>query len=115
MPWLILVLAGCLEVVWAVGLKHSHGLTRLGPSALTLVALFGSFGMLALALRSIPLGTAYAIWTGIGAVGAFIAGVLFFDERVSLVRVGAVLLIVVGLFLLKVTASDPAGPGGTGG
>ena len=105
MSWLFLLAAGALEIVWAYALKQSSGFTRLIPSVVTLIAMIGSFGLLALAMRTLPLGTAYTIWTGIGAVGAFVVGVLVLGEAVSPMRVGAAGLIVVGLVLMKVSSS----------
>jgi len=102
MAWLILILAGILEIVWAYTMKLSHGFTRLGPSTITLVAMFASFGLLAHAMRTLPLGTAYTVWTGIGAVGAFVVGIFFLNEPANLLRVLAALLIVSGLVLMKV-------------
>ena len=101
MPWIILVIAGLLEIVWAVAMKQSQGFTRLTPSIVTLLAMFGSFGLLALAMRSLPLGTAYMVWTGIGAVGAFIFGVVFFGEDLSPTRIAAATLIVTGMITMK--------------
>lgn len=105
MPWLILVVAGLLEVVWAYSMKKSEGFTLLGPSLITLVAMIASFGLLALAMKSLPLGTAYMIWTGIGAVGAFILGITFLGEAVSLTRIIAALLIVSGILTMKLAGS----------
>ncbi len=101
MPWLILVLAGVLETAWAVGLKFTDGFSRPVPTVLTLVALVGSVWLLAIAVRSLPLGTAYAVWTGIGAVGTVIVGILRFGESASPVRLFCVGLIVAGLIGLK--------------
>lgn len=101
MTWLILVLAGLLEVVWAVGLKFTHGFTRLVPSAITITSMIASFWLLAIAMKSLPLGTAYAIWVGIGTIGAFVAGIVFFHESASLLRIASVLLILAGLVGLK--------------
>lgn len=101
MAWVSLLIAGLLEVVWAVGLKHSNGFTRLGPSVITVAAMIASFWLLSVAMRTLPLGTAYAIWTGIGAVGAFIVGVALFGEAMSPMRVTAILLVLTGLTLLK--------------
>ncbi|WP_260928856.1 DMT family transporter [Novosphingobium sp. 9] len=103
MSWIILGVAGLLEVVWALAMKQSQGFTRLWPSFVTLLAMAGSFGLLALALRSLPLGTAYAIWTGIGTLGAFAAGIALFGEPLSAVRLGAVVLILGGMVLLKLS------------
>jgi quaternary ammonium compound-resistance protein SugE len=104
--WLILIIAGLFEVVWAFSMKQSDGFTRLWPSVVTLVAMLVSFGLLAWAMRSLPLGTAYTIWTGIGAVGAFVVGIVFLGEAASASRVIAALLIVSGLLLMKL--SSPA-------
>lgn len=101
MPWFFLILAGLLEVVWATLLKQSAGFTRLAPSVLTLIALLGSLGLLALAMRSIPMSVAYPTWTGIGAVGAVVAGAVFFGETMNVQKIGAALLIIAGLVLLK--------------
>ena len=106
MAWVILFVAGILEVVWAYAMKLSDGFSRLGPSAVTLGAMFLSFGLLAVAMKSLPLGTAYTVWTGIGAVGAFVVGIVVLGETVSVMRVLAAVLIVSGLVLMKV--SSPA-------
>lgn len=106
MAWFYLLIAGALEVVWAFSMKQSQGFTRLVPSVVTLVAMTASFGLLAVAMRSLPLGTAYTIWTGIGAVGAFAVGVLFLGEQLGAMRVLAAVLIVAGLVLMKVSASE---------
>jgi len=105
MPWIYLIIAGVLEIIWAYSMKQSHGFTRLGPSLVTFIAMLGSFGLLALAMRNIPLGTAYVIWTGIGAVGAFIAGIVLLSEPVNAMRISAALLIVSGLILMKVSSA----------
>lgn len=102
MAWLILVVAGFLEIIWAYTMKLSHGFTRLGPSSITLIAMIASFALLSQAMRTLPLGTAYTVWTGIGAVGAFIVGIVFLNESVTLLRVIAATLIVSGLVLMKV-------------
>ncbi|UMB75165.1 MULTISPECIES: quaternary ammonium compound efflux SMR transporter SugE [Dickeya] len=101
MSWLILFLAGLLEVVWAIGLKYTHGFSRLVPSVITVVALFTSIGLLSLALKNLPTGTAYAIWTGIGAVGTALAGIILFGESVSPPRIISLTLIVAGIIGLK--------------
>jgi len=103
MTWIILILAGLLEVTWAVGLKYTEGFTRLTPTALTLAAMAGSVGLLGLALRTLPLGTAYAIWTGIGTVGTVIFGIIVLDEPASAVRLGCIAMIVAGILGLKLT------------
>jgi quaternary ammonium compound-resistance protein SugE len=101
MAWVLLVAAGLLEIVWAYTMKLSDGFSRLWPSVITFVAMAASFGLLSLAMRSLPLGTAYTIWTGIGAVGAFIVGVLVLGESASALRIFAAVLIVSGLALMK--------------
>jgi len=101
MNWLILVLAGLFEVVWAVGLKYTHGFTRLVPTAITLAGMLLSFWLLAQAMKTLNLGTAYAIWVGIGAVGTFIAGIMLFNEPVNGLRIASVACIVAGLVGLK--------------
>ncbi|SAI57458.1 sugE protein [Bordetella ansorpii] len=104
MTWLILVLAGLLEVVWSIGLKYTHGFTRPLPSVITVVAMIASFWLLSQAMKTLPLGTAYAIWVGIGTIGAFIAGIILFGESVSTARIVSVGLIVAGLVGLKLSA-----------
>ena len=101
MPWILLLFAGLLEIVWAVAMKQTAGFTRLWPTAIMGVAMIGSFGLLAIAMRDLPLGTAYTIWTGIGAVGAFTVGVLFLGEALTPMRIGAAILIVTGLVIMK--------------
>ena len=107
MPWIILTIAGLFEIVWASAMKQSHGFTRLWPSVITLAGMLVSFGLLASAMRQLPLGTAYTVWTGIGAVGAFVVGITLFGESASAMRVLAAALIVAGLVLMKL--STPAG------
>lgn len=102
MPWIYLVAAGFLEIVWAYTMKQSHGFSRLTPSLITLVTMIASFWLLSLSMRSIPLGTAYVIWTGIGAVGAFVVGISLLGEPVNAVRMLAAVLIVSGLVLMKI-------------
>ena len=101
MNWLILFSAGLLETVWAVSLKYTEGFSRFLPSAVTLVAMAGSFWLLSIAMKTLPLGTAYAIWTGIGAVGAFIVGIVVLGEPATLPRLCSVALIVAGMVGLK--------------
>ncbi|ATE59388.1 DMT family transporter [Thauera sinica] len=103
MAWAMLLVAGLLEVVWAYCMKQSEGFTRVVPTAITLVTMIGSFALLSLSMRTLPLGTAYVIWTGIGAVGAFLAGIAFLGEHASTTRILAALLIVSGLVLMKVS------------
>lgn len=102
MAWSILFVAGLLEVAWAVGLKYTDGFTRLVPSALTITAMAASMYLLAVAARTLPIGTAYAVWTGIGVVGAFILGIVLFREPVSAARIACVALIVAGMVGLRV-------------
>jgi quaternary ammonium compound-resistance protein SugE len=104
MAWLYLIVAGLLEVVWAFSMKNSDGFSKLTPSVITLVAMVASFGLLALAMKSLPLGTAYTLWTGIGAVGAFIVGVTVLGEPLTTVRIVAAALIVGGLVLMKLAS-----------
>lgn len=100
-PWAILVLAGLLEVVWALGLKYSNGFSRVGPSVVTVIAAALSFWLLAQAMKDLPVGTAYAVWVGIGAAGTAILGVFLFSDTVSLARVSGVVLILAGVLALR--------------
>ena len=102
--WVCVVIAGLLEFVWAVGLKQSHGLTRLGPSVITVVAAILSFYLLGVAMKDLPVGTAYAVWTGIGAVGAAAIGMAFLGESRDVWRIVSLLLIVAGLIGLRLTS-----------
>lgn len=101
MHWTLLFIAAALEIVWAAGLKTTHGFTRLWPSALVVSTMAGSMFLLALAARGLPIGTAYAVWTGIGAVGTAIAGIVLYDESASPARLACIGLIVVGVAGLK--------------
>ncbi|BCJ08354.1 MULTISPECIES: quaternary ammonium compound efflux SMR transporter SugE [unclassified Pseudomonas] len=105
MSWIILLFAGLFEVGWAVGLKYTDGFTRPMPTILTVGAMVISLGLLGLAMKELPLGTAYAIWTGVGAVGTVIAGIILFGESMALIRLASVALIITGLVGLKVSAS----------
>lgn len=105
MAWVYLLLAGVLEVVWAFSMKSSDGFHRLIPSIVTVVAMIASFALLAVAMKSLPLGTAYTIWTGIGAVGAFLVGIAFLGEPISVARISAAVLIVAGLVLMKLSST----------
>jgi quaternary ammonium compound-resistance protein SugE len=105
MAWVLLVLAGILEIVWAYAMKQSHGFTRLVPSVITIGTMIGSFALLSVAMRTLPLGTAYTIWTGIGAVGAFALGIAFLDEAANPARIIAAAMIVGGIVLMKVSAT----------
>ena len=104
MTWIILVLAGLFEIVWAVGLKYTEGFTRLWPSVVTVAGMLISFWLLALAMKSLPLGTAYAVWVGIGTIGAFVAGIVLFGESASWLRIASVAFIVLGLVGLKLSS-----------
>jgi quaternary ammonium compound-resistance protein SugE len=104
MAWIWLSFAGLLEIVWAIGLKYTEGFTRLGPSLVTGAAMLGSVYFLALAVRTIPIGTGYAVWTGIGAVGVAILGMILFDEPRDLLRIGSIALIVAGISGLKLVS-----------
>lgn len=106
MAWVLLVLAGLAEVVWAVGLKYTEGFTKLMPSAVTIGFMVISFWLLAIALRTIPLGTGYAVWVGIGAVGTAVAGMVLFGEAKSVARLLCILLIVAGIVGLKLTTQE---------
>jgi quaternary ammonium compound-resistance protein SugE len=101
MAWIWLTVAGLLEIVWAVGLKYTEGFTRLVPSAITAAAMIASVYCLALAVRTIPIGTGYAVWTGIGAVGVALLGMILFGEPKTLLRIGSIALIITGIVGLK--------------
>jgi quaternary ammonium compound-resistance protein SugE len=103
--WVAIIIAGIFEVIWAATMKQSEGFTRLGPSFVTIAALLISFALLAFAMRTLPLGTAYAAWTGIGALGAFAVGIIWLGEPLTIVRAIAALLIVTGVILLKSASS----------
>lgn len=103
MSWLVLVIAGLLEVVWAVGLKYTQGFTRLTPSVITVSAMIISIAMLSWAMKTLPVGTAYAIWTGIGAVGASITGIILLGESASPARIISLVFIVAGIIGLKLS------------
>lgn len=106
MAWIILIVAGLFEVVWAYFMKQSNGFTRLWPTVITFLTMFVSFGLLSVSMKTLPLGTAYAVWTGIGALGAFIVGIVALGESASPMRLAAAALIVAGLALMKI--SSPA-------
>ena len=106
MAWIYLLIAGLLEVVWAYGMKLSAGFTQIGASVVTIIAMLMSFGLLAVAMKSLPLGTAYTVWTGIGAVGSFAVGIAVLGEAVTPLRLLAAALILAGLVLMKL--SSPA-------
>ncbi|MGA0025025.1 MAG: quaternary ammonium compound efflux SMR transporter SugE [Burkholderiales bacterium] len=104
--WLLLLAAGLLEVVWAIGLKYTDGFSRLLPSTITIAAMIGSVWLLALALKSIPVGTGYAVWTGIGVIGTAILGIALFSEPATLARIACIGLIVAGIFGLKLVSGN---------
>jgi len=108
MPWFHLLIAGLLEVAWAVGLKQTEGWTRLWPSLITVALMIASFFFLSLALRTLPIGTAYAVWTGIGAVGTALIGLFIFHEPRTTARLVCILLIVSGVVGLKLASTPPA-------
>ena len=105
MAWLFLLTAGSLEIAWILGLKYSEGFTRLWPSVLTLAAIAASFAMLGLSLKSVPFGTAYAVWTGIGAAGAAVIGMAMYGESVDPSRIACIVLIVAGTVGLRLVSS----------
>ncbi|HSK21175.1 MAG TPA: quaternary ammonium compound efflux SMR transporter SugE [Longimicrobiales bacterium] len=104
MAWFILIAAGLFEIAWAVGLKYTDGFTRMGPSIATAGAIIVSMGLLGLAVRTLPLGTAYAVWTGIGTVGTAVLGIVLFREPATAARLFCIALIVIGIAGLKLTA-----------
>ncbi|WP_201315717.1 quaternary ammonium compound efflux SMR transporter SugE [Dyella sp. EPa41] len=104
MPWIYLALAGLFEVVWAVGLKYTEGFSRWWPSVITVSAMTASIILLAMAVKTLPIGTAYAIWTGIGAVGAVLLGIVLFGDTASPLRLACVALVVLGMVGLKLTS-----------
>jgi len=106
MAWIYLLLAGVFEVVWSTAMKQSHGFTKLIPSIITLVFMLLSFALLAISMKTLPLGTSYTVWVGIGAIGAFILGVTLFGESLNPLRVIAVLLIFSGVVLLKLATKE---------
>jgi len=106
MAWIYLIGAGILEVVWSYAMKQSHGFTRFGPTAIMIVGMIASFWLLAVAMRTLPLGTAYPVWTGIGAVGAFVLGVWVLGEQLTLTRAAAAVLILAGLVLMRVGSTE---------
>ena len=106
MAWTALIVAGLLEIGWAVGLKYTEGFTRLGPTIATLVALIGSMALLGVALRTLPLGTAYAVWTGVGTIGTAILGIVLLGEAATLPRLACIGLIVAGIVGLKLVSPE---------
>ncbi len=106
MAWIFLVAAGLLEVVWAFFMKKSEGFTLFGPTVITLITMLASFALLSLSMKSLPLGTAYTIWTGIGAVGSFALGIVLLGESATPMRLVAAALIVGGLVMMKLSSTD---------
>jgi quaternary ammonium compound-resistance protein SugE len=104
MAWLLIVIAGVFEMAWAVGLKYSDGFSRLVPSVLTVAAMAASIGCLGIALKSLPVGTAYAVWTGIGAAGTAVLGMYLFEEPATLLRLGSIALVVAGIVGLRLAS-----------
>ena len=105
MAWVILILAGIFEVIWAYSMKLSEGFTRLTPSVVTIVFMILSVVLLSISMRTLPLGTAYTVWTGIGAIGAFVVGIIVFNEPMTAMRMIAAVLIVSGLLLIKLSTN----------
>jgi len=103
MPWTLLLIAGLLEVCWAIGLKYTEGFTRLVPSVLTIAAMVASVVLLAMAMKSLPVGTSYAVWVGIGAVGTAAIGILVLGETATAMKLGGIAMIAGGIILLKVS------------
>lgn len=110
MSWLLIVVSGLLEVGWAIGLKASHGFTRPLPTVLAIVGMLASFVLLSLAVRQLPIGTAYAVWVGIGAVGTALLGIILYGEPVSAVRLACLVLIVAGIIGLSLTSTPAEAP-----
>jgi len=106
MAWVVLIAAGLLEIGWAIGLKYTAGFTRLVPSLLTAASMIASLGLLGLAMKTLPVGTAYAVWTGVGTIGTAILGIMLFGEPASAARLGCLGLIVAGILGLKLVTPD---------
>ena len=105
MSWVTLIIAGIFEIFWAIGLKYTDGFTKLIPSLLTIFAMLISFWLLSISLKTLPLGTAYAIWVGIGTIGTVIAGVILFNDSLNLLRIVSIIFIILGIIGLKITTS----------
>ena len=105
MAWVLLIVAGVLEVIWAYFMKVSYGFSKLVPSVLTIIFMIASFALLSYAMKTLPLGTAYTVWTGIGAIGSFAVGIFFLGEPASAMRMLAAVLIISGLVLMKLSSS----------
>lgn len=103
--WVILIIAGLFEILWAIGLKYTDGFTKLTPSILTILSMLISIWLLSISLKTLPLGTAYAIWVGIGTVGTVIAGIILFNDSINLLRIISILFIILGIIGLKITTS----------
>ncbi|MFT8736677.1 MAG: multidrug efflux SMR transporter [Zymomonas mobilis] len=106
MAWLVITIAGLFEVVWAYFMKQSQGFTRIVPTIIMFITMFASFGMLSWSMKFLPLGSAYAVWTGIGIVGSFIVGILFMKEPANFIRILSVCLIMAGIILMKLSNKD---------
>ncbi|MFD1739058.1 quaternary ammonium compound efflux SMR transporter SugE [Bacillus salitolerans] len=106
MAWIYLVIAGIFEVIWAIGLKYTEGFTKLYPTIVTIVGMIISFYFLSIAVKTLPIGTAYAVWTGIGAIGAIVVGMIVFNEPKDLLRILFLLFILTGIVGLKVTSGN---------
>jgi len=104
MSWFILFIAGLFEVIWAIGIKYTEGWTKLWPSVFTVLAMIASFYLLSMALKAIPMGTAYAIWTGVGIIGTAIFGIIYFKEPTDILRMVCILLIIIGIVGLRILA-----------
>jgi quaternary ammonium compound-resistance protein SugE len=104
MSWFILFIAGLFEIAWAIGIKYTEGWTRLWPSVLTVIAMIASFYFLSLALKHLPMGTAYAVWTGIGTIGTVVYGIVFFKEPTDILRIACIMLIIFGIVGLRILA-----------
>lgn len=105
MSWGILVLAGIFEIFWAIGLKYTNGFTKLIPSLFTIIAMLVSFWLLSLSLKTLPLGTAYAVWVGIGTIGTVIAGIMLFGDSINIIRIISIAFIILGIIGLKITTA----------
>lgn len=103
--WVILIIAGLFEIFWAIGLKYTDGFSKLMPSVLTILSMLISVWLLSISLKTLPLGTAYAVWVGIGTVGTVIAGIILFNDSVNLLRIISILFIILGIIGLKITTS----------
>ncbi len=103
--WVILIIAGLFEILWAIGLKYTDGFTKLTPSILTILSMLVSIWLLSISLKTLPLGTAYAVWVGIGTVGTVIAGIILFNDSINLLRIISILFIILGIIGLKITTS----------